>query len=193
MNRGILTDIATTRHPQDLDSVNNVFPATMCSCLIKGGRISCPECRQQHVWTKNWEQRFPRNFYLETEETDDNPKEDVTQERMCSIHRKRITMFCDANNCQVRFYQLEVHSHCATANVRPKSLPDGFLGTAIYCSHRVAIKMKEKFSFCWCECTLRSIYSERKPKFSFMLSRYSAIIFGYCLIFFRFRSDFCLV
>ena len=131
----------------NLGLVNNVFPLTIGSCLIIGGRISCPECRQQHVWTKNWEQRFPRNFYLETEETDDNPKEDVTQERMCSIHRKRITMFCDANNCQVRFYQLEVHSHCATANVRPKSLPDWFLGTAIYCSHRVAIKMKEKFSF----------------------------------------------
>ena len=120
--------------------VNDVFPLASCSCLIKGGRISCPECRQQHVWTKNWEQSFPRNFYLETEETNDRPKEDVTQERMCSKHRKRITMFCDAKNCQVLFYRLMVHLHSAKA----MPLPDGFLRTTICCSYRVAAKIRDK-------------------------------------------------
>ena len=44
---------------------------------------------------------------------------------------------------------VKTHSHSAKANAKAKSLPDGFIGNPICCSHRAIplAKIKEKFRF----------------------------------------------
>ncbi len=71
-------------------------------------KISCPECRQQHIWTASWKQRFPKNFYLESGEQESNTdamaqgKGPENQHKTtCDAHNKRITMYCESSNCKV--------------------------------------------------------------------------------------------